>query len=34
MTIVDATTTSTGVVVAIYERGGPLVAGSFTDENP
>ncbi len=32
--LVDATTTSTGVVVATYERGGPVVTGSFTVENP
>jgi dihydrofolate reductase len=32
--LVDATTTSTGVVVATYERGGPVVTGSFTAENP
>jgi dihydrofolate reductase len=32
--LVDATTTSTGVVVASYERGGPVVTGSFTVENP
>jgi dihydrofolate reductase len=31
---VDATTTSTGVVVASYERGGAVVTGSFTVENP
>ena len=31
--LVDATTTSTGVVAA-YERGGPVVTGSFTVENP
>ncbi len=27
-------TTSTGVVVATYERGGPLVTGSFTVDDP
>lgn len=32
--LVEATTTSTGVVVATYERGGPVVTGSFTVENP
>jgi dihydrofolate reductase len=32
--LVDATTTSTGVVVATYERGGPVATGSFTVENP
>ena len=32
--LVDATTTSTGVVIATYERGGPVVTGSFTVENP
>jgi len=32
--LVDATTTSTGVVVATYERGGPVVTGSFTVEDP
>ena len=32
--LVDATTTSTGVVVSTYERGGPVVTGSFTVENP
>ena len=32
--LVAATTTSTGVVVATYERGGPVVTGSFTVENP
>lgn len=31
---VHATTTSSGVVVASYERGGPVVTGSFTVENP
>ena len=31
---VDTTTTSTGVVVATYQRGGPLVTGSFTIEEP
>jgi dihydrofolate reductase len=29
-----ATTTSTGVVVATYERGGPVVTGSFTVDDP
>ena len=32
--LVAATTTSTGVVVASYERGGPVVTGSFTVEDP
>jgi len=32
--LVDATTTSTGVVVATYRRGGPLVTGGFTIEEP
>ena len=32
--LVDATTTSTGVVVATYEPGGPVVTGSFTVEDP
>jgi dihydrofolate reductase len=32
--LVEATTTSTGVVVATYARGGPVVTGSFTVENP
>ena len=32
--LVEATTTSTGVVVATYRRGGPLVTGSFTIEEP
>ncbi len=32
--LVDTTTTSTGVVVATYRRGGPLVSGSFTIEEP
>ena len=32
--LVESTTTSTGVVVATYRRGGPLVTGSFTVENP
>ena len=32
--LVDATTTSTGVVVATYERGGPVVTGSFTVDEP
>ena len=32
--LVAATTTSTGVVVATYERGGPVVTGSFTVEDP
>ncbi|MBE0529054.1 MAG: dihydrofolate reductase family protein [Thermoleophilia bacterium] len=32
--LVDTTTTSTGVVVATYRRGGPLVPGSFTIEEP
>ncbi len=32
--LVDTTTTSTGVVVATYRRGGPLVTGSFTVEDP
>lgn len=32
--LVDATTTSAGVVVATYERGGPVVTGSFTVDEP
>jgi len=32
--LVEATTTGAGVVVATYRRGGPLVTGSFTVENP
>ena len=32
--LVETTTTSTGVVVATYRRGGPLVTGSFTVEEP
>ena len=32
--LADATTTSTGVVVATYERGGPVVTGSFSVEDP
>jgi dihydrofolate reductase len=32
--LVESTTTSTGVVVATYRRGGPVVTGSFTVENP
>jgi dihydrofolate reductase len=32
--LVDATTTSAGVVVATYERGGPIVTGSFTVDEP
>ncbi|MGE5230013.1 MAG: dihydrofolate reductase family protein [Deltaproteobacteria bacterium] len=32
--LIAATTTSTGVVVATYERGGPVVTGSFTVEDP
>jgi dihydrofolate reductase len=32
--LMDTTTTSTGVVVATYEPGGPVVTGSFTVENP
>ena len=32
--LVEATTTSTGVVVASYVRGGRVVTGSFTVENP
>jgi dihydrofolate reductase len=31
--LVSATTTSTGVVVAAYRRGGPLVTGSFSLED-
>ena len=34
LTLADTTTTSTGVVVARYRRGGPLVTGSFTVEEP
>jgi dihydrofolate reductase len=34
LTLVDTITTSTGVVVATYRRGGPLVTGSFTIEEP
>jgi dihydrofolate reductase len=34
LTLVDTITTSTGVVVATYRRGGPLVTGSFTIEKP
>ena len=32
--LVEATTTSTGVVVATYRRRGPLVTGSFTVDEP
>ncbi|HET6475536.1 MAG TPA: dihydrofolate reductase family protein [Thermoleophilia bacterium] len=32
--LVDTTTTGTGVVVATYQRGGPLLTGSFTIEEP
>jgi dihydrofolate reductase len=32
--LVDSTTTSTGVVVASYERGGPVVTGSFSIDKP
>ena len=32
--LVETTKTSTGVVVAAYERGGPLVTGSFTVDDP
>ncbi len=32
--LVETTTTSTGVVVATYRRGGPLVTGSFTVDEP
>ena len=32
--LVDATTTSTGVVVATYARGGAVVTGSFTVDQP
>ncbi len=32
--LLDATTTSTGVVVATYERGGPVVTGSFEIPEP
>jgi dihydrofolate reductase len=32
--LVDATTTSTGVVVATYEPAGPVVTGSFTVDEP
>ena len=31
--LVESTTTSTGVVVATYRRGGPLVTGSFSLED-
>jgi dihydrofolate reductase len=31
---VETTTTSAGVVVATYARGGPVATGSFTIENP
>jgi len=34
LTLAETTTTSTGVVVARYRRGGPLVTGSFTVEEP
>jgi dihydrofolate reductase len=34
LAFVDATTTSTGVVVATYRRGGPVVTGSFTVDDP
>jgi len=32
--LLDTTTTSTGVVVATYARGGPVVTGSFTVDEP
>ncbi len=32
--LVETTATSTGVVVATYRRGGPLVTGSFTIDEP
>jgi dihydrofolate reductase len=32
--LLDATTTSTGVVVATYQRGGPVVTGSFSVDEP
>jgi dihydrofolate reductase len=34
LAFVDATTPSTGVVVATYRRGGPVVTGSFTVDDP
>ena len=34
LTLAETTTTGTGVVVATYRRGGPLVTGSFTVEEP
>ncbi len=34
LAFVDATTTSSGVVVATYRRGGPVVTGSFTIDDP
>jgi dihydrofolate reductase len=34
LTFVEATTTSAGIVVATYRRGGPVVTGSFTVDEP